>query len=187
MSNRPSKSIFIKLLLIGERAVGKTSLMRQYIENKFSDDYKGTMGADFLSKTIRQNEVVYNLQLWDIAGESKYTSFKKYYYSGAQGVLMVFDVTRRETLTKLYHWVENIDRYSPRAVKYLIGNKIDLKDKIVIRQDERMQFEPILGAIGSLETSAKTGENVEYVFLTMANKIREMLRNYGVNSNNNDS
>lgn len=175
-----AKTFNYKLLLLGEGAVGKTSLILQYVEKTFTTDYKITLGADFKSKTVvlediptKGEKITANLQIWDMAGKAKLSSFKKYYYPGTAGAILVFDTTRRETLAELLNWNEDVEKYSPGTVKYLIGNKIDLTDEIQVHEREREQYETIMGAAGSIETSAKTGENVEEVFKTISRLIIE--------------
>ncbi|MFW9994967.1 MAG: Rab family GTPase [Candidatus Odinarchaeota archaeon] len=179
----------IKILLLGEESIGKTSLILQFVDKTFSSDYKTTLGADFKSKTLKLENVfgkgeitTVNLQIWDVAGRARLSSYKKYYYPGTSGVLLVFDLTRRDTLTHLISWIEDVNEYSPESVKYLIGNKNDLKNERVVLQQEQEQFKTILGASGSTETSAKTGENVDKVFALMSLLILEKVRGKEGNS-----
>ncbi|MFW9998073.1 MAG: Rab family GTPase, partial [Candidatus Odinarchaeota archaeon] len=108
----------LKILILGEEAVGKTSLIRQYVEGSFEHDYKTTLGADVKSKTVLLEnyptigkKTKFVLQLWDIAGKARLSSYKKFYFSDASGVFLVFDTTRRDTLAKLLSWVEEINTY----------------------------------------------------------------------------
>ncbi|MHA2332738.1 MAG: Rab family GTPase [Candidatus Hodarchaeales archaeon] len=167
--NCTESSYYFKLLIVGERGVGKTSLIRQYAENIFLEKYERTLGVDFLTKTVilelENNEKTdICLQIWDIAGEARLSSFKKYYYKGADGVLLTFDLAMRESLIKLYTWMEDIRKFCPDAVLYLVGNKSDLKDKVEVQKDERKQYGKILGVVGSIETSARTSKNVDETF-----------------------
>ncbi|MHA2296835.1 MAG: Rab family GTPase [Candidatus Hodarchaeales archaeon] len=173
-------TLYFKILLLGEEAVGKTSLIRQYVEGSFDHDYKTTLGADFKSKTVlldnypttgKRSKII--MQLWDIAGKARLSSYKKHYFSDTAGVFLVFDATRRDTLTKLLGWVEDVNKYSPKVVKYLIGNKIDLNDEVVVHVEEMKQFETILEVARSLRTSAKTGENVEEAFTIISRMISD--------------
>ncbi|MFW9991239.1 MAG: Rab family GTPase [Candidatus Odinarchaeota archaeon] len=173
---KPAKghdSYHFKLLLLGEEAVGKTSLLIRFVEQRFSETYKQSLGADFMSKTVEfatkeGKTVIINLQCWDIAGKAKFSSFRKLYCSGVNGAFLVYDLTRRETLAKLVSWVQDIEKFSPDAVKFLIGNKNDLENQIVVFPEEGEKFGPVLGVFGILKTSAKTGEGVEDAFHSIA-------------------
>ena len=173
----------IKILLLGEESVGKTSLIYRFVDKTFSGDYKTTLGADLKSKTVtlenlfgKGETTTVNLQIWDVAGKARLSSYKKYYYPGTSGVLLVFDLTRRETLTNLMSWVEDVNEFSPGSVKYLIGNKNDLLDERIVLREERVQFETILGVTGGIETSAKTGDNVDEIFTLMSRFILAKVR-----------
>ncbi|MFW9997834.1 MAG: Rab family GTPase [Candidatus Odinarchaeota archaeon] len=159
-----------KLLLLGEGAVGKTSLILHHIAKMFFSDYRPTFGADFVNTALDldPDNVTVNLQIWDSAGKEEFSSFTKLYLTGVQGVFLVFDVTRRETFTKLADWSRQVDRFSPDAVKILIGNKIDLIHDQKVSEEEMLQHVPVLSATSSLLTSAKTGEQVDEAFFLLA-------------------
>lgn len=169
-----------KILVLGEEGIGKTSLIRQYIEKKFTHDYKTTLGADLKTKVLilddhpatgERSKCV--LQIWDIAGKTRISSLKQHYYKGGHGVFLVFDATSKDSLTNLQRWANDVDKYCPDAVKYLIGNKIDLIDDVVIAENEIDQMKEILGVKYCTKTSAKTGENVDKAFETIPRLIFE--------------
>ena len=152
----------IKIVLLGEPAVGKTSLIRRYVHDEFSDTYKTTLGVDFLSKTIEKHFIA-KLQIWDIAGQMRFATFRKTFFSGAQGAFLVFDITRRGTFQRLSAWAQDVKNFTQGAQCMVIANKVD-KEKRTVSKEAIEKFAKSIGAISVLETSAKTGEGVEEAF-----------------------
>jgi small GTP-binding protein len=167
----------LKLLLLGDGAVGKTSLIRRYVENTFKEEYSMSLGVDFLTKTIEfiddQNvERTVALQIWDIAGQSRHVSYSHLYLKGALGALYVFDLTRKESLLQIQdRWQSQVLRVSPKSLSILIGNKADLKNKRELTRADTKRVRQAMHVIDYIETSAKTGQNVNEAFHTMAAKI----------------
>lgn len=166
-----------KVIIIGPGAVGKTSLLHRFVENKFSFRYKLTIGADFLSKIINFNsESSIKLQIWDIGGQDRYKFLRPSFFDGANGALIVFDLSRWHTFEELENWLSDLREYAGESIPFaLIGNKVDLIDK----KDELYERESAEVFAKKentfyVETSAKTGENVEDAFL---NLIKRMLKN----------
>jgi len=165
-----------KLLLVGEPEVGKTSLIKRYVENFFEEGYQITLGVDFLSKTIQlpaendqEQELIY--QIWDVAGQSGFTNFRHLYLKKAHGVFLVFDLTRLDTtFEKLNRWREDVQEQSPNAKIIVIGNKEDLVDQENPPISEKEVLEK-LEAHGYITTSAKTGSKVEGAFIQMGKLI----------------
>lgn len=165
-----------KVIVIGAGAVGKTSLLHRFVENKFSFQYKLTIGADFLSKVIvgfPDPESTVKLQIWDIGGQERYRFLRSSFFEGANGALAVFDVSRQQTFIELEEWLSDLRRFAGEDIPFIIlGNKIDLIQEIggkydregakVLAQNEDTYF---------VETSAKTGENVEEAFLNLTKKM----------------
>ena len=162
-----------KLVLLGEAAVGKTSLFHRFISGEFNDDYSSTIGAKFLTKVIEINtpqglEQV-SLAIWDVAGQPRFEDLRTTFYRGASGALLLFDITRKESFEKLPLWLKELNRVMVKNIPYIIiGNKIDLIKKYG-RQVETKDVKEYVDEIGSIyiETSAKTGENVENAFLKL--------------------
>ncbi|MFW9999044.1 MAG: GTP-binding protein [Candidatus Hodarchaeota archaeon] len=171
-------SIYVfKVIIIGPGAVGKTSLLHRFVENKFSFRYKLTIGADFLSKIIEYKPgTTIKMQIWDIAGQDRYKFLRSSFFDGANGALIVFDLSRWHTFKELEEWLKDLRDYAGKDVPFiLIGNKIDLIEKIdEFNQRESAQVFAKKEKTYYVETSAKTGENVEDAFLNLANR---MLKN----------
>ncbi len=164
----------LKLLLLGDGAVGKTSLILRYIENKFKDEYSMSLGVDFLTKTVRfiddtEIQRTVSLQIWDIAGQARHVSYSHLYLKGAQGAFYVFDLTRKETLLQIQsRWQSQVAKVSPQCLSILIGNKADLKKERAVTKSQVSQIKESMYTIDYIETSAKTGQNVDQAFSTMA-------------------
>ena len=168
-----------KVIIIGPGAVGKTSLLHRFVENKFSFRYKLTIGADFLSKVINYKEdVTVKLQIWDIGGQDRYKFLRASFFDGANGALIVFDLSRWHTFEELEEWISDLREYTGKNTPFvLIGNKVDLIDK----KDEMYERESAEVFAKKektfyIETSAKSGENVEGAFLNLASS---MIKNIG--------
>ena len=162
-----------KLILIGSSGVGKTSILQRYIQKIFNDDYTCTIGVDFFMKSLKIDDKLIKLQLWDTAGTEKFKSITTGYYRGANAAFIVFDLTSRKSFESVSEWIENYYKYSnPDYERHviLIGNKSDLKNERIITEDEIDDFVK-LNKIKYFETSAKSGENIDESFLFIADKL----------------
>ena len=158
-----------KVVVIGDGAVGKTSLIKRFVQDVFDDRYLNTIGAKVMKKEVGVNrpdtgEIVdLKLILWDIAGQETFNTVKKAYYRGASGAIVVCDVTRRDTMDNLHRWIENLFDVSDVIPMVIIVNKIDLEGEIQFNaEDVEREYAPYNA--GVFKTSAKTGENVEMIF-----------------------
>ena len=162
-----------KLILIGSSGVGKTSILQRYIQKIFNDDYTCTIGVDFFMKSMKIDDKLIKLQLWDTAGTEKFKSITTGYYRGANAAFIVFDLTSRKSFESVSEWIENYYKYSnPDYERHviLIGNKSDLKNERIITEDEIDDFVK-LNKIKYFETSAKNGENIDECFLFIAEQL----------------
>lgn len=162
-------------MLIGEGAVGKTSIRRSYMGEGFRSDFLATMGADFayLKTTVDGNIIEW--QIWDLAGQPAFRNVMKAYFKGSMGILAVYDVTQPKSLESIDSWIEEARSYAQtfnEIPAVLVGNKIDLRDEII------NSTKTIQGFVKSkelnaefVETSAKTGENIENAFRSLAKAI----------------
>lgn len=161
-----------KLLLIGDSGVGKSSLLLRFTSDSF-DDLSPTIGVDFKLKLMTIGGKRLKLTIWDTAGQERFRTLTSSYYRGAQGIIFVYDVTRRETFTNLSEiWAKEVDLYSSNqdCIKMLVGNKVDRENERVVTKQEGIALARQLGCL-FLECSAKTHVNVENCFEELVLKI----------------
>ncbi|NVM02525.1 MAG: GTP-binding protein [Candidatus Helarchaeota archaeon] len=159
-----------KISIIGQPAVGKTSLVKKYVTEKFSEEYKSTMGANIYLKNIELEGNRIKLTLWDLAGDDRWSQMQDVYFQGAQGALIVYDVTRRSTYNQIEErWMAELEKYvkEPKFQTILVANKIDLPNKEVTK-DDGLKLQKRINANGFMETSAKTGDKVDDAFTELA-------------------
>ena len=173
-SNNSSNYQYIfKLILIGNSGVGKSCILQRYMKHTFQETYKCTIGVDFLMKSLIRNGKTVKLQLWDTAGQEKYKSMVSSYYRGANVALIIFDLTNHISFDALPSWIENYYKNGPEQKNIiLIGNKKDLEVERQVTQEEAETFAETNNMI-YFETSAKDGENIDYVFNYAAEKLLE--------------
>ena len=160
-----------KLILIGNSGVGKSSIIQRYMKQTFEESYKCTIGVDFLMKSLQIKGKTVKLQLWDTAGQEKYKSMVSSYYRGANVALVVFDITNHSSFDSLPIWIENYYKNGPEQKNIiLIGNKKDMADQRQVTLEEVELFSETNNMI-YFETSAKDGDNIEYVFTYAAEKL----------------
>ena len=166
-----------KILLLGEYRVGKSSMVLRYVEDRFPGDYIATIGANFLVKSVnflfKGEEYKCGLQIWDIGGHARSSEVGRIFFQGVSGALLVYDLTRRETLDKIPLWIDRLKRSSPNAKVYLIGNKNDLVDERQTSKEEGQQVKDQLKMESFFETSAKTGDLIQETFENMARLLVE--------------
>ncbi|XP_077213805.1 RAB GTPASE HOMOLOG B18 [Tasmannia lanceolata] len=171
-SSQPEFDYLFKLLLIGDSGVGKSSLLLSFTSDSF-EDLSPTIGVDFKVKIVTIGDKKLKLAIWDTAGQERFRTLTSSYYRGAQGVIMVYDVTRRETFTNLSDiWAKEVDLYSTNqdCIKMLVGNKVDKENERVVTKKEGIDFARQCGCL-FLECSAKTRVNVEQCFEELVLKI----------------
>ena len=140
-NNHPDYDYLFKLLLIGDSGVGKSCLLLRYTDEQYSERYISTIGVDFKIKTMEIDSKTVKLQIWDTAGQERFKTITPTYYKGADGIIIVFDVTKRESFENIEKWFEEIDIHTNgRTInKLLVGAKSDLINKKVI-----YNFAPLL-------------------------------------------
>lgn len=163
-----------KILLIGDSAVGKSSLLVSFISSHV-DNLSPTIGVDFKIKHLTVGGKKLKLTIWDTAGQERFRTLTSSYYRSAQGIILVYDVTRRETFTNLSDvWAKEVELYSTNqdCVKILVGNKVDKESEREVTREEGVALAKEYGCL-FLECSAKTRANVEKCFEELALKILE--------------
>ena len=162
--------INLKILLVGDSSVGKTTLLLKYVDGKFSDSHITTIGVEYKDKPIILNNRNINLQIWDTSGQERYRSITKNFYRNADGILFVYDVTREETFTHIKDWLISSDECDKDFKKIIVGNKIDL-ERVVSK--EKMENFGKAKNMKCYEVSAKTGEGLDDIFKAIAELILE--------------
>jgi len=158
-----------KVCLLGDPAVGKTSLINRYVHNRFDDKYLATIGTKPSVKAMDLDGLKMDLTIWDIAGQENFQNVHNSYFRGAQGAIVVCDITRRETIENLPHWVGRFLAASPGKPIIIVSNKWDLVDGGTDTKAEQMILEfSQHGGIEQMRSSAKDGSNVEAMFLRIA-------------------
>lgn len=182
-----SNQTSIKLVLLGEAAVGKSSLVLRFVSNDFQENKEPTIGAAFLTQKCTVNDRTIKFEIWDTAGQERFANLAHLYYRNAQAALVVYDVTKPASFIKARHWMKELKEQSTKNITIaLIGNKYDLimdetsgeeidgARKVSIEEGKQLADEE--GAV-FFETSAKTSYNVNEVFMNIAETILEKMDN----------
>ena len=163
MNSEQEAQIVLKLLLLGDSSVGKTSILLKYISNKFDESSISTVGVDYMDKIIDYNKFKIKLQIWDTSGEEKFRTITKNFYRNADGLLVVFDLTKKESYDHIRSWINEAKENNDKLKTILIGNKLDLKDERIVAIDVAKQFAE-KNNLKYIETSAKDGTNINESF-----------------------
>ncbi len=165
----------LKLTVLGDQAVGKTSLIKKYVTGTFDQNYHPTLGVNITIKDIVLNEInsEVGLILWDIAGQDKYELTRKMFFQGCSGLLFVYDMTRHSKFKQIRSkWLEDFKNFGrPDGVYILLGNKSDLKDSIKVSSKEGKMLSEEIEAADFIETSARYSENVEKAFRKLVSHV----------------
>ena len=162
-----------KVVVVGDSGVGKTNLIKRFINDTFNKDSKATVGVEFLSKTYLINQEVFKIEIWDTAGQERYKSITAAYYKGAKGAMIVYDVTNQTSFDNVDNWANEIKEKAARNINLMIiGNKTDLTDKIVVTSEVATEKAKAL-EIPIMETSALDSTNVKEAFYQL---LREMYK-----------
>ena len=162
--------INLKILLIGDSSVGKSSILLKYIEDKFSENYVSTIGIEYKIKTLIINGKKVLLRIWDTSGQERYRSITQNFYRNANGILFIFDITNKETFENIKNWIIDSDSEDNQVIKVLVGNKIDIDENRKIDNDIIQKYAEKKG-MKYYETSAKEGINIDLVFRKIAELI----------------
>lgn len=177
-----NQNYLFKICLIGEAAVGKTSIRRRYLGEGFKTDFLSTMGADFAYMTSRiehdGKNYELNWQIWDLAGQIAFRNVMRAYYKGSYGALAIYDITQPQSIEAIDAWISDVQQYSDTFDELpivLVGNKVDLRDEIPdsLKTVHGFTKSKSLKTAGFIETSAKDGVNIEEAFDLLGHAIIE--------------
>ena len=173
--NSNKKNFNLKIIVVGDISVGKTSVIKRYITNTFSEEHKSTISCEFKKKTLEIDaETCANLQIWDTAGEEKFMSVTKQFYTDSHGAMIVYDLTKKDTFLKLDKWIKDVKEKALKDVVIMVvGNKSDLVSEKVELGDE---LKPFKENYEYQDVSAKSGTNVALAFENLTNKIINVLK-----------
>ena len=181
MSTKEAKELNIKIILIGDSNVGKTTLLYKYINNENTEDITPTVGLENKVKTIEINGIKTKIQIWDTAGQEKFNSLTQNFFKNTDGILIVFDLTNKESFTNIQKWVDKSDN---KIKKIIVGNKADLVEDRKITKEE---IKLISKKYNYFEVSALNGTDVGKAFDTLIQSIvetrtdEELFADFGMN------
>lgn len=155
----------LKVMLLGDGNVGKTSLARRYCEGKFEDSRILTIGVDFQTKVVQLKSGTVKLSIWDVAGQPRFQVVRETFYRGCMAAVLVYDLTDKATLANLDGWLKEIKAYAPGAKFLIAGNKLD---KVPVENDPEGKAFAAKHGMPYVETSASTGKNVDQLFVGLA-------------------
>jgi len=172
-TNKQKCDGLVKLLMIGDTSVGKSSLIQRYVDDDFQFNWIATIGIDIRLKVVPMHGKNFKVQIWDTAGQERFRNITRSHFRGVHGVMITYDVTSRESFEKLDYWIKMasgaLHNDAPRVI---VGNKIDLEDRRCVSIEEASTFCRSFG-IPYVETSARTGENVDFSYF---NLVKECLK-----------
>ncbi|XP_068982229.1 ras-related protein Rab-43 isoform X1 [Bombus flavifrons] len=184
-TNDENFDYLFKIVLIGDCGTGKTCVVQRFRSGTFIERHGNTIGVDFSMKTVLIDDKKVKLQIWDTAGQERFRTITQSYYRSANGVIVVYDITKRSTFLSLQHWVEEVRRYtSSHVLLILVGNKCDLES---LREVEKGEAEALCQYLPEVlqvvETSAKENTNIDSVFFYLAAELKRRHENRQINAN----
>ena len=171
-----NKQIYnLKIIVLGDISVGKTSVIGRFITNTFSENYKSSISCEFKKKELDiDGETSANLQIWDTCGEERFMSVTKQYYNGSHGAMIIYDLTNKESFIKMNRWIKDVKNNAPKDIVIMVvGNKTDL---VTEKVDLGEELTPFKKEYLYCDVSAKSGTNVSLAFENLTLKIMEKIK-----------
>lgn len=177
-----------KIVLIGDCGTGKTCVVQRFRSGTFIERHGNTIGVDFSMKTVLIDGKKVKLQIWDTAGQERFRTITQSYYRSANGVIIVYDITKRSTFLNLQRWVEEVRRYtSSHVLVVVVGNKCDLEDSREVEKSEVQALcEYLPEVLEVVETSAKENTNIDSIFFCLASELKRRYENRQIIANENE-
>ena len=161
----------LKILVLGDITVGKTTLILKYVDNFTPDVYISTLGVDYKTKYIEYNDAKVTLQIWDTAGQERYKVITKSFIKGTDGIIFMYDITQKESFINIKKWIQETEEENPNgSKKIIVGNKIDLEENRQVTEEMKEKLCKDLD-VDLIEISAKKGIDVDKVFDLLVKKI----------------
>lgn len=161
----------LKLCLIGDSGVGKSSIVQRFVHDTFNVDAESTIGASFTTKSVFVDDNTYKFQIWDTAGQERYRALAPMYYRGAGAAIIVYDVTQESSFQSVKGWVKELNMHGPRHIVLAIaGNKCDMDARREVQTKEAVAYSESINAI-FVETSAKTAVNINSLFREICKRV----------------
>lgn len=174
MNENKHNELVVKLLIVGNSAVGKTSLLLRYTEGRFSENHLPTIGIDFKIKKIHFDDISLKMQIWDTAGQERFKTVTQSYFKGTHGVIFVYSCTDRESYDHIVSWMKQANSSAPQnSSKILVANKCDADEKARVVTTEEGRELASQFKLHFFETSAKTNENISEAFQCIAKMIKD--------------
>ncbi|MHA1300556.1 MAG: Rab family GTPase [Candidatus Helarchaeota archaeon] len=161
------------MVLFGNEAVGKTSLVQKYINNRFEEEYISTLGYNVFEKTLEFDGYIVTLMIFDIGGQERFEELRKQYAYGARAAFLVYDITNRFSFENIRKWYNDLRKFTEVIAFVLVGNKLDLNENRQVEEGEGVRLAQELYADDFFETSAKTGQQVEMAFYKLSQILLE--------------
>ncbi|XP_074646570.1 ras-related protein Rab-43-like [Tubulanus polymorphus] len=181
LDNDDAFDYLFKIVLIGDTGVGKTCVVQRFKTGNFMEKHGSTIGVDFTMKTLNLDGKRVKLQVWDTAGQERFRTITQSYYRSANGVVIAYDITKRESFDNVRRWEEDVLKYAgSNVVQLLIGNKKDLESLREVNDEQAQELAQHLNMMDAVETSAKDNTNVDEAFIKMA---IELKKRHGGDSN----
>ena len=173
--NMTDVDYIFKVLIIGDSSVGKSNILLRFSDNIFHDTFLPTIGVDFKIRNVTVGEKSIKLNIWDTAGQERFKTITSAYYKGAHGIILVYDITDRDSFNNIGNWIAEVRKHAgPNVVKLLVGNKCDLEAERKVPTKEAKEFADSHN-MSFLETSAKQRINIDDSFMMLTKQIYDLL------------